>query len=423
MDISLNDWDRDRMRPLVAAYFVTQLGSWASLVALWGTASFELGRTALEISAVALVWSLPAALAGRAPGNLVARFGASRVLVVGGLLGAAAATSLALNHGYTMALAMGLVLGVVKALIGPALDAVPPIVLTSEHWDRANSRLVASNDAAMVGGPAVAAILFSVSGVGSVFLFDALSYLLGVALIRRARIGGAPPGRTTDPTEPFLHGEVGPDKELSVSGLLVFHLGIYLTWAVFLALEPVYIRERLGMGSAFFSVLQAGYAATVVLVSLVLPRLVRRSWRLLLVGGGVSGLGAALYVATPIAAVAVLGIAVWAVGNAVATVFGASSLQAAVGGRARFRTLALNRALNAWCHVIMLPLAGVLVGLLGPSGVGVGTAVIAACLSTVVAHALHVRHGRAVRAKRIDTGRDRLDTSERTSLAALGADL
>lgn len=81
---------------LFAGTALNALGTWATLIALWGFASAHFHQGAHGLALIGLAWGLPAALVSPLAGVPIDRLGPQRVLLTSNLLGGAASVGLAL---------------------------------------------------------------------------------------------------------------------------------------------------------------------------------------------------------------------------------------------------------------------------------------------------------------------------------------
>src|SRR5207248_6987080 len=85
-----------RRRPfalLFAGTAVNAIGSWTSLMALWGFAALHFHAGPGALAALMLAWSGPAAIVGPFAGIPIDRYGPQRVAIAADLIGATAAPS------------------------------------------------------------------------------------------------------------------------------------------------------------------------------------------------------------------------------------------------------------------------------------------------------------------------------------------
>lgn len=346
---------------------VNGIGSWAALIAMWGYAAYRFDSGPGEIALIALSWAVPSAIVGPFAGVPIDRFGPKRILVVAYIGGIATALALAATTSFAQLLVLGTGMGLVKAFTYPAFDALPPRLVADDDLLAANSLLGAAVESAIIFGPLVAAGAIAVAGLRGAFAVDALTYVVGIAVVAPLPLAAIP----SRPRTP-LRAEVAEGLRIvRHSPPLRFILGlstvVYLTWATFVVVEPLYVRDVLERPASFFALLQTAFGIGLVGTGLLLPRLGERvtGERALAASVVLSGVTAGVYVGTRIPAVAVLGVFLWGVDVGFFSAPSRTLLQRHSPVAAHGRVMALNRTLHSAADVIALPLAGAAAGVIG----------------------------------------------------------
>src|SRR5581483_11946765 len=101
----------------------------------------------------------------------------------------------------------------------------------------ANALLGAASESAIVFGPLVAAAAIAVAGLRAAFLVDAATYLVGVAVVVPLLLSPLAPR----PRE-RLHLAA---RQPLLRYVLTLSTAVFLTWAAFLVVEPLYVRDVL----------------------------------------------------------------------------------------------------------------------------------------------------------------------------------
>lgn len=368
-----------RFALLFAGQAINGIGSWTALIALWGYAAYHFDSGAREIGLLALCWSAPAAVLGPLAGVPVDRLGPRRVLI--GAYLAASVASLALSFAQTLTqlamLAVGY--GFCRALANPAADALPPRIVAEKDLLAANALLGAAQESAIVFGPLVAAGSIAVGGLRAAFLVDAVTYLVGVAVVLPLVLSPAPPQARTRLRTELAEGLALAVRRPLLRYVMLLSSAVFLTWAAFVVVEPLYVRDVLGRSSSQFALFQVAFGIGLVLTGLALPRLGERVAGPRALAGAVllSGITAGLYVGTRSVAVAYLGVFLWGVDVAF---FGAPArtlLQRGAPVHAHGRVLALNRTVHSVADLVALPLTGVAAGAVGVQATGLSVATFA----------------------------------------------
>lgn len=366
---------------LVAGEAINSIGSWASLIALWAFASYRYDAGAAQIAMLGLAWALPAALLGPVAGVPIDRFGPRKVLAAADLVGAGACLLLLFAASWHALVAVGLLTGLSKAFTLPAVDALPPRLVDDDELLGANALLGAASDSAIVFGPLVAAGAIAVWGVRGAFVIDAVTFLIGIAVVLPLPLRAVTAASTTNPgvLREAREGLRVAHRVDEVRWTLLLCCAVYVTWGTFLVVEPLYVRDVLHASATVLAMLQVAFGVGLVGAGLVLARLGDK-----VAGAGslaaavlLSGIAAALYVGTHSEFVAFLGVFLWGVDVAFFAAPSRTLLQRHAPPAAHGRVLALNRSLNSLGDVVALPLAGVVAAAIGPQGAAFAVALVA----------------------------------------------
>lgn len=346
------------------------IGSWAALVAMWGFAAYQFDSGPSQIALIGLAWSVPAAIVGPVAGVPIDRFGAKRVLVGAYLAGAASAVAMSFATSYGQLVGLGVLLGLAKAFAQPAADTLPPRLVEDEDLLAANALLGASSESAIVFGPLVAALAIAVWGLRGAFLVDAATYLVGIAVVlplHLRRLGEERVVGDSTLRDDIREGLALVAQRPVLRFTMLLSSIVFVTWSTFVVVEPIYVRDVLERPASFFAVLQTAFGIGLVATGLLLPRLGDRvaGPRALSLSVLLSGLTAALYVGTGVAAVAVAGVFLWGVDVAFFSAPSRTLLQRHSPPAAHGRVLALYRTTHSAADVVALPLAGLAAGVAG----------------------------------------------------------
>jgi MFS family permease len=348
------------------------IGSWAALVALWGFAAYQFDSGPAQIALIGLGWAVPSAIVGPFAGVPIDRIGAKRVLVMAYLAGAVAAVLMSFATSFGQLVGLGVLLGLAKAFAQPAADTLPPRLVDDRDLLAANALLGASSESAIVFGPLVAAVAIAAAGLRGAFIVDALTYLVGIAVVlplplRRLDHETTEMGSTSTLREDLREGLALVVRRPVLRFTMLLSSIVFVTWSTFVVVEPIYVRDVLDRPASFFAVLQAAFGVGLVSTGLLLPRLGDRvaGPRALSLSVLLSGLTAALYVGTGIEAVAMVGVFLWGVDVAFFSAPSRTLLQRHSPTAAHGRVLALYRTVHSGADVIALPLAGLAAGVVG----------------------------------------------------------
>jgi MFS family permease len=202
---------RAAVRRLALSRFVSMAGTDATGVAI-GFALFAQTRSAMWLSLSLMLTvgagALLAPLGGRA-GDFVER----RRLMIGTEIAAATVfVALALVHTPAALLALGVLATAIGTIFGPASGAAIAHVAGERDLSWASGLVATGANVGKMAGRLVAGALIAILGVSSVFVLDAITFLLSawlIASVRRAfsaPLTGPPPGEPEPEPEPRERG-------------------------------------------------------------------------------------------------------------------------------------------------------------------------------------------------------------------------
>jgi predicted MFS family arabinose efflux permease len=242
---------------------------------------------------------------------------------------------------------------------------------------RANALLGGAQDVAIVLGPLAAAAVNARWGLEGAFIADAATFLVGALVALRIRIEPVP--RRTDgehATSTWRELRAGVSLARRTRGLrwtLTVASCVYLLWAVFGVLEPLYVRDVLGGSDSMFALLQTVFGVGLVLTGLLLALVGERIARPRYVALAmiVSGITAAIYLGTESEVVAFIGVFLWGVDTAFFFVPTRTLLQRYAPAAFHGRVLSLNQSLEPSAGIVATPLAAVALAVVSVQTLGV----------------------------------------------------
>jgi sugar phosphate permease len=148
---------------------------------------------------------------------------------------------------------------------------------------------------------------------------------------------------------------------------------VYLLWALFGLLEPLYVRDVLGESDTVFAMLQTVFGIGLVGAGLALATIGDRMARPRYVAMAViaSGATAALYVGTESLVVAFIGVFLWGIDVAFFYIPAKTLLQRYAPTTFHGRILSLNQSLEPLAGIVMTPLGAVALGFVSVQALGV----------------------------------------------------
>jgi DHA3 family macrolide efflux protein-like MFS transporter len=361
-----------RVAGFLVAEAVSAIGSWATVVAIWGYAAYEYDATAAEVSLFGIAFSVPGVLLGPLAGAVIDRVGPKATLAIAKVIGIAASLALLGADDFRTLAALSALHGVASTFSHPALQSMPPRLVDEAHLARTNALVSLTDELAIVLGPVAAGIGIAAFGFRGAFVFDAATYALGLAVlpvVRLRAVRGPEPGAEVESTR--LRDALEGWRLVARTGMLrrivACTFAVHLLYGTALLAEPLYVRDVLERSPSVFAALQTAFGVCLVVGGLVAARLGDRlasfGWVALGVAG--SGLTAIIYLGTPFVAVAFLGVGLWGVATAVIAGPSRTLLQRSSPERTHGRVLAADHVAGSGAELLGVALAGVLVGAFG----------------------------------------------------------
>ncbi|MEV0676482.1 MFS transporter [Actinosynnema sp. NPDC050436] len=293
---------RRAYRALWLAQFASNIGTWAQTVgAQWLMG--DLGGGALEVALVQAATTVPVFLLvvpSGAVGDILDR----RHVLIGGqslmLAGAAGLALLTAAGGATPASLLALIalMGVGQALAMPSFQAIQPELVPREEIPRAALLNGVNMNVGRAIGPALGGVLIAAAGPEAAFAFNTVSFL-GVLLVlwrwRRPsdhRPLGAEHVTTAVRTGARYVRSAPLFRRVLVRSVLFVVFGSAL-WA----LLPALARGPLGLGAGGYGVLLGSVGVGAIGGAFVVPRLLRRTGKNLLITLATCAYAAALALA------------------------------------------------------------------------------------------------------------------------------
>lgn len=386
--------------PRVAGFLVAEalsaIGSWATIIAIWGYAAYEYDATPGEVAFFGIAFTLPAVVLGPLTGAVIDRLGPKATLGIAKVIGIAASLAL-LGAGDFRALAVLSALhGVAMAFSLPALQSMPPRLVGEQHLARTNALVSLTDELAIVLGPVAGGVGIAAFGFRGAFVFDALTYALGLVVLPMVRL--RPVARTARAADAAGADEAPVRFRDALEGWkLILRSGtlrrtvsctfvVHVLYGAALLAEPLYVRDVLHRPESVFAALQTVFGICLVTGGLIAARLADRiaSFRWVALGVGGSGVAAIVYLGTPFVVVAFLGVAVWGLFTALISGPSRTVLQRSSPEHTHGRVLAADFVAGSAADLLGVAVAGVLVGALGVSpaigGLGIAVAAVAIAL-------------------------------------------
>lgn len=304
-------------RRLIAARFISRVGGEAGFfIGVWGTAAYELDATpatlALLMGALAVASMAGSAVAGVA----VDRFDPKRVLVVGELLFVPAILTLTTVGSMAELTLLAPVAWLAGSLVLTAVTSFPPY-LSEDHRlvERTNTVMEAAGTLAFVLGPVAGALTVRFADLAMVFVLDAVTSVVAVALVVGVRVRPVAQQERQSGLAELRAGFAYAYRHRAIRLLLILGSLTWLSFGTFKALEPLFYRDVLGTGPEALGYVNSVFGAGLFVGAFALDRAAGRltAVRTVAVLTSACGIGAMIYVGTDRLPVVVLGAVVWGV--------------------------------------------------------------------------------------------------------------
>lgn len=361
-----------RVTGFLVAEALSAIGSWATIVAIWGYAAYEYDATPGEVSMFGIAFSVPGVLLGPVSGAVIDRVGPKATLALAKVIGIVASLALLTADDFRTLALLSALHGVASAFSHPALQSMPPRLVEDRHLARTNALVSLTDEMAIVLGPVAAGVGIAAFGFRGAFVFDAVTYALGLAVLPLVRL------RTRRPSE--HHADAAPVRFrdaldgwrlIARNGLLrrtvACTFTVHLLYGAALLAEPLYVRDVLERSESVFAALQTAFGVCLVAGGLLAARMGERlaAFGWVALGVGASGLTAIVYLGTPFVIVAFVGVGLWGVATAVISGPSRTLLQRASPERTHGRVLSADFVAGSSAELLGVAIAGVLVGAMG----------------------------------------------------------
>ena len=347
----------------------SSIGTGIGAVALM-IAAYQAFRSPWAVTAVLLADFLPSMLLGPIAGALVDRRSRRTCLVAAQLIGAVAFAGLAFAHSFVAIVALALLAGLGNALAVPAVMASIPEVVEEPRLPAATSLYSLIEEAGVVAGPAIAAVLLAGGDPASLMAINAVSFAASAALLMTVRFRPAV-AEAAPRSASLLSGTREGIRELralagvrSLVGTSVFAVFFF---GMFSVGYPLFVAQELHGSPAAFSllvmILSIGMTAG-ALVGSRRPCVAR--WRRQYLAG-LALMGGALMLVIGVSAIAAFAAAMLVIGygNGITVVHERLLIQHTVPAGLQGRVFGIRRMLISWAFCGSYLGAGAMAGAFG----------------------------------------------------------
>src|SRR5690606_32403558 len=142
-----------RVGAFLLAEALSAIGSWATIVAVWGYAAYEYDATAGDVALFGMAFSVPAVVLGPVTGTVIDRMGPKATLAIAKAIGVVASLALLAADDFRTLALLSALHGVASAFSHPALQSMPPRLVGEQHLARTNALVSLTDELAIVLGP------------------------------------------------------------------------------------------------------------------------------------------------------------------------------------------------------------------------------------------------------------------------------
>lgn len=303
---------------VVAARFISRAGGEAAFfVGIWGKAAYEFGATpgqqALLMGSMGVFFLVGSALAG----VMIDRYDPRRVVMMSEVVFVPATLALIFPDSIGQMTLTIVFAATATGAVMTSVASLPPFLTNdSARLQRINAAVETAASAAFVAGPALGALIARYWTLDWIFVLDAATSVVAVALVARVTLR---PGSRREERLPAFREMRDGVAYAWASRPLRLYLGVFaalwISFGAFGALEPLFYRDILGTGPEALGWVNTVFGGGVVAGSVILGRLPQRyvCARAALIGAVASGVGAVVYTGTSNIRVVVAGAAYWGI--------------------------------------------------------------------------------------------------------------
>jgi MFS family permease len=362
---------RPFMRLWVARLFAGGANQMMMVVAAWQM--YDLTGSAMDLGLVGLFQFIPVLLLTLPAGHVADRYQRSRIVAGAQLLQLAVAVVLLVGtHGNHLSrellFAVSVALGAARTFQAPAQQSLIPSLVPIGMLARATAFSSAGNQMAVIGGPAVAGLLFMGSGTA---VYAVATAMLAIALVMMVGIRDLRDfGRREPPSlRSMLAGArfVWSRKEL-LGAISLDLMAVLFGGAT--ALLPIYAKDILHIGPSGLGALRAAPAVGALVMSAVLTRYPIRSavGRWMLVSVAVFGVCMLVFGVSTVFLVSLVALAISGAADMVSVVVRQTLVQLDTPDQMRGRVGAVNSMFIGASNQLGEFESGATAALLGPIG-------------------------------------------------------
>ncbi|MCA1832226.1 MAG: MFS transporter [Actinomycetota bacterium] len=370
---------------LMLARLISEAGTFAAIfIGIWGKSSFRLHATPRQMAVSAAVSGLSGIVGGLAAGLLIDRSDPRRVLIGAELFAVPAVLILMIPETIWAFIAVVPFAAFFGGFIVTSMASFAPYLAENETGlQKTNVAIEIASSGAMVFGPAIGAVIAKTWGIDGVFVADAASSVIAVALLARLRLRSIEKRPRARPSAELREGIRYAATNRGVRLYIVSGAAIWFSYGAFAALEVLFYRDVLHSGPGLLGWVLSTFGAGLACGALLLNRLPVKSIsaRTLLLLMLVLSAGEITYVATSNLAIVYVGNVVWGVAMGAAFPMVRTLVQRETPDRLVGRVMGSSVTLNRGAQMIPLTFVGALAVAFGVQKVLTAAGVVLAVLS------------------------------------------
>lgn len=281
---------------------------------IWGKAAYEFDADSWQIALLMACMGVFNLIGASVAGVLVDRYDPRKVLMLGEIILVPATLSLVAAGSFTQLVAFAIPAEVATSMVLTAVGAFPPYLTADEaHLQRTNSLVEGAASLAFVAGGAVGGFVAHVFSVDAVFIVDAVTSLIAVALVAPVRLRTVAAGERGSAFGDLKEGFRFSYSSRSLRLYLMLGAFVWMGFGTFAALEPLFFRDVLGTSPEALGWINSVFGAGLIAGSALLSRLPpsATSARNAALAATGSGLGAIAYTGSSDMRVVALGVCFW----------------------------------------------------------------------------------------------------------------
>ena len=338
------------------------------MIAIWAYAAYRYDATPGQIALYGLAFSAPGVVLGPLGGYVVDRIGQRPTLLAAKALGVVASLALLTAHSFAALTVLSALHGVANSFARPALQSLPPRMVDDAHLARTNALMGMTEQLSIVLGPVFAGAAIGLFGFKGAFVFDALTYALGIVVLPVVHLTDV--ARTPSEDHPFRDAIAGWRVVATtplVRRVVMAGFALHLLYGTAMLAEPLYVRDVLHRSPTVFASLQTAFGILLIVAGIVSARagdrMARFSW--IATGAIGSGITAAVYLGTGSVVIAFIGVMLWGFFSGVIWGPSATMLQRATHESLHGRVMAADMLSQNLALFLGLAAGGVAIGAVG----------------------------------------------------------